>query len=94
MDELQVLKVGEKVPDMEMEVYFPQKKDFGKIKFSDVTKKGKWIVLFFYPADYTFVCPTELADMGVKYETDDNTSGDKRTGHHCQRDIRRWPYGR
>ncbi len=29
--------------------------------------KGKWSVLFFYPADFTFVCPTELADMADYY---------------------------
>ena len=29
--------------------------------------KGKWSVLFFYPADFTFVCPTELGDMADKY---------------------------
>ena len=67
MDEIKVLKVGEKVPDFEMDAYFPEKKDFGKIKFSEIFKKGKWLVLFFYPADYTFVCPTELADIGEKY---------------------------
>lgn len=30
--------------------------------------KGKWAILFFYPADFTFVCPTELVDMADKYE--------------------------
>lgn len=29
--------------------------------------KGKWSVFFFYPADFTFVCPTELGDMADKY---------------------------
>jgi len=67
MDEIKVLKVGEKTPDFEMDAYFPEKKDFGKIKFSEIFKKGKWLVLFFYPADYTFVCPTELADISEKY---------------------------
>ena len=68
MEELKVLSAGDKVPDFELDAYFPEKKDFGKIKFSDVFKKGKWLVLFFYPADYTFVCPTELADVGEKYQ--------------------------
>jgi len=39
-------------------------------KFVSVTEadlKGKWSVLFFYPADFTFVCPTELGDMADKY---------------------------
>ena len=38
--------------------------------FFDVTEKdieGKWAVFFFYPADFTFVCPTELEDLGEKY---------------------------
>jgi NADH-dependent peroxiredoxin subunit C len=39
-------------------------------KFVDVTEaslKGKWSVMFFYPADFTFVCPTELGDMADLY---------------------------
>lgn len=39
--------------------------------FKTVTNKdleGKWAVFFFYPADFTFVCPTELGDMADKYE--------------------------
>ncbi len=39
--------------------------------FRTVTQEdllGKWSVLFFYPADFTFVCPTELADLAEKYE--------------------------
>ena len=40
-------------------------------KFYDVTEKdveGKWAVFFFYPADFTFVCPTELEDLGEHYD--------------------------
>ena len=65
---IKVLGVGEKVPEFELDVYLPDKKDFGKIKFSDIFRRGNWLILFFYPADYTFVCPTELADMGGKYQ--------------------------
>jgi len=39
-------------------------------KFVDVnneTLKGKWSVVFFYPADFTFVCPTELGDLADNY---------------------------
>lgn len=68
MEELKIVKIGDKVPDFEMDVYYPDKKDFGKIRFSDVFSRGKWLILFFYPADYTFVCPTELEDIGRKYE--------------------------
>ena len=68
MEELKALKVGDRIPDFELDAYLPDKKDFGKLKFSEIFKKGNWLVLFFYPADYTFVCPTELADMGEKYD--------------------------
>ena len=40
-------------------------------KFVEVTEaslKGKWSVVFFYPADFTFVCPTELGDLADHYE--------------------------
>jgi peroxiredoxin len=39
-------------------------------EFKTVTEKdvlGKWAVFFFYPADFTFVCPTELGDLAEKY---------------------------
>ena len=39
-------------------------------KFVDVTEtgiRGKWAVFFFYPADFTFVCPTELGDLADHY---------------------------
>jgi peroxiredoxin (alkyl hydroperoxide reductase subunit C) len=39
---------------------------FKTVTSNDV--KGKWAILFFYPADFTFVCPTELVDMAEKYE--------------------------
>ena len=40
-------------------------------EFVDVTDadlKGKWSIVFFYPADFTFVCPTELGDLADQYE--------------------------
>ena len=37
------------------------------IEVSDATVKGKWSVFFFYPADFTFVCPTELGDVADQY---------------------------
>lgn len=39
-------------------------------RFKTITEKdvrGKWAVFFFYPADFTFVCPTELGDLADKY---------------------------
>ena len=37
-------------------------------KITDADLKGKWSVVFFYPADFTFVCPTELEDLENNYE--------------------------
>lgn len=68
MEEINILKIGDKIPEFEIDVYLTEKKDFGKIKFTDISKRGNWLILFFYPADYTFVCPTELADVAEKYE--------------------------
>lgn len=41
-------------------------KDFVEVTEADLL--GKWSVVIFYPADFTFVCPTELADMAEQYE--------------------------
>jgi len=46
-------------------------KAFANENFIDVSREdilGKWGIFFFYPADFTFVCPTELEDMADKYE--------------------------
>ena len=37
------------------------------VELSDIDLKGKWSVFFFYPADFTFVCPTELGDLADHY---------------------------
>ena len=39
------------------------------IEVTEADMKGKWSVVFFYPADFTFVCPTELGDLADNYET-------------------------
>ncbi|MBK8628867.1 MAG: peroxiredoxin [Sphingomonadales bacterium] len=38
------------------------------LEVSDADVKGKWGVFFFYPADFTFVCPTELEDLADQYD--------------------------
>jgi len=58
------VRIGEKVPDATFDVYH---KDSEK-KMSISKFKGKWLILFFYPADFTFVCPTELEDMALIYD--------------------------
>ena len=60
------LSVGDKVPNFEFQVYNPAKDEIEKKTIDDF--KGKWLILFFYPADFTFVCPTELEDMAELYD--------------------------
>ena len=55
MSEVTTIQVGQTVPDFEFETYEPSKKDFGKFSLADARKAGKWTVLVFYPADFTFV---------------------------------------
>jgi NADH-dependent peroxiredoxin subunit C len=59
-----MININSLVPDFEVESY--QNKDIKKIKLSDY--KGRWVILIFYPADFTFVCPTELEDAQKYYE--------------------------
>ncbi|MGA1872767.1 MAG: peroxiredoxin [Thermoplasmatota archaeon] len=56
--------IGEEIPDIEAEVY--QDYEIRKVKLSDY--RGKWLILAFYPRDFTFVCPTELEDLADHYE--------------------------
>ncbi len=56
-------KIGQPVKDFTIETYDPLDYGFSQRSFKQLRDEGKWIVLFFYPADFTFVCPTELADL-------------------------------
>jgi len=58
------LKIGQEAPDVKAQAYLPDG-TFKEIKISDY--KGKWVVLFFYPLDFTFVCPTEIQGFNSKY---------------------------
>ncbi len=57
------VKVGETIPNFTAKAY--KNNDIIDITFE--TYRGKWLVLFFYPADFTFVCPTELEEMALLY---------------------------
>src|SRR3989338_285315 len=57
-------EIGHEIPDAEVEAFHNE--EIKKIKLSDY--RGKWLILFFYPADFTFVCPTELEEMADNYE--------------------------
>ena len=58
--------VGKQAPNFEMEAVMPNK-EFGKVSLEENIKAGKWTVLFFYPMDFTFVCPTEITAMSDRY---------------------------
>lgn len=62
------ISVGQQVPNFEIETYDPEIKDFSKISLEDIKSKRQWLILFFYPADFTFVCPTELDDLAKVYD--------------------------
>ena len=59
-----MLRINEKVPDFEADAFYEDQ--IKKIKFSGY--RGEWMVLIFYPADFTFVCPTELEEMAGLYD--------------------------
>jgi peroxiredoxin (alkyl hydroperoxide reductase subunit C) len=58
--------VGNVAPDFEAEAVFDQ--EFIKVKLSEYLSQGKYVVLFFYPLDFTFVCPTEITAFSDRYE--------------------------
>lgn len=59
-----MIKVNQKIPDFELDAYHNDK--IKKIKLSDY--RGKWLILLFYPADFTFICPTELEEAAENYQ--------------------------
>ena len=61
-----MLQVGKKAPPFDM----PSTKDMKNLKenVSLNDYRGKWLILFFYPLDFTFVCPTEIKAFNEKYD--------------------------
>jgi len=55
MSEVTTIQVGQQVPDFSIETYEPTAKGFGTFDLAGAKKNGKWTLLFFYPADFTFV---------------------------------------
>ncbi len=52
------VRVGQPAPDMTVEAYVRGESEPRTLSLADY--RGKWVVLFFYPRDFTFVCPTEI----------------------------------
>ena len=55
MSEEASLIVGQKVPDFTVPTYEPTEEDWGTISLDSNMSNGNWTILFFYPADFTFV---------------------------------------
>lgn len=58
--------VLQKAPEFKMDAYDAKTGHYTTVSSEDY--KGKWYVVCFYPADFTFVCPTEIAAMNAKYD--------------------------
>ncbi|MGC9522234.1 MAG: thioredoxin-dependent peroxiredoxin [Anaerolineae bacterium] len=59
-----IAQVGRRAPGFEAQALVDE--EIKRIALSDY--QGKWVVLFFYPGDFTFVCPTELVMVARRYE--------------------------
>ena len=58
------LRVGQEAPDFSATAVYDQ--EFKEITLSGL--RGKWVVLFFYPLDFTFVCPNEITAFSDRYK--------------------------
>ena len=58
-----MININEKIPDVTLEAF--QGNQIKKITLSKY--RGKWLVLIFYPGDFTFICPTELEEAAMLY---------------------------
>lgn len=58
------MKIGDAIPDIKMKAYHQDE----EIDINSSDYKGKWLIFFFYPADFTFVCPTELEELADMYD--------------------------
>ena len=59
-----MLSIGEKLPHFEMTAVTNNNIDTAFSQVTSSSYKGKWLVLFSWPKDFTFVCPTEIAEFG------------------------------
>jgi len=65
-----MLSIGEKFPKFNKLACVSTEpgKEFGDIVSEDHIKAGKWMVMFWYPKDFTFICPTEIAEFNNKFD--------------------------
>ncbi|MDB4582247.1 peroxiredoxin [Draconibacterium sp.] len=59
--------VGDKFPKFKKPAILANQ-EFGEVTSGDHKKEGKWMVIFFYPKDFTFVCPTEIVEFNNNHD--------------------------
>ena len=74
MENLTTVKLEDTIENLSFDIYEPTTDTIIQKNVNDFT--GKWLILFFYPADFTFVCPTELKDLNKSYEDIKNTNAE------------------
>jgi peroxiredoxin (alkyl hydroperoxide reductase subunit C) len=60
-----MITTGDAAPDIDANAYFPKDDKVDGVRLKD--SRGKWVVLTFYPGDFTFVCATDIEALMVKY---------------------------
>jgi len=68
MSDTAILQLGHKVKDFAFSTYNPVEDRFEEHSLFQYVLQKKWCILYFYPADFTFVCPTELSDLAQYWE--------------------------
>jgi peroxiredoxin (alkyl hydroperoxide reductase subunit C) len=63
-----MLGIGEKFPEFKLQACVSREKGKEFAELSNANFKGSWAVLFFWPLDFTFVCPTEIAEFNKAHK--------------------------
>ena len=61
-----MLTVGDKFPEFKKQAVLANK-EFGEVSSEEYKNEGKWMVIFWYPKDFTFVCPTEIIEFNKNH---------------------------
>ncbi|MBK7257121.1 MAG: peroxiredoxin [Ignavibacteriae bacterium] len=64
-----MITVGQQFPDFNLDACVSREKgkEFSSVSYSEIQKQKKWLVIFFWPKDFTFVCPTEIKGFNEKF---------------------------
>ncbi|MCD5389976.1 MAG: redoxin domain-containing protein [Candidatus Pacebacteria bacterium] len=90
MMDMHPMRIGDSLPELELDVFYQGEEQ----KLQSANYEGKWQIFFFYPADFTFVCPTELeelADMYAEFQAENaeifSVSTDTVFAHKAWKDV-------